>query len=429
MKKIFVYLLAIVLISIAIGCSGDKKKEKSMAEVIQWSEHLAPHLATYAEKQEVLEKAYEENILELPISTDAGPALYLERSQMYLLQGKSGRPDVLEGTLEQVYSYISAGLARPVNDIFETSELKKVLKPGLAEALTLDGKLYGFPNYFNVRLLVYRKDVLDKHGLTVPKTWDELISTAKTIREKEAINGFMFTTQLREVRAFQEFMSFYFTLADNIYTVKDGVAEYTADKADFEQVFQLYKDLFDVSIDPNFKGQGYKAVDYAITGGDVGMVTVGPWIWGHLKEEPTRGEVMSNLYVAAIPIPENGEPGTYMEVKGFVFNPHASEEKLDATVDVVELFTGKEFAQIGIDNGDVSVRNDVESNIRFTQSFGLSENVATGKVLEYINWEIPQNTIIEHIQNVIYGKQTPAEASDSLEKMLIDYAPNAIPKK
>ena len=429
MKKIFVYLFTIALIAMAVGCSGDKKKEKSVGEVVQWSEYLSPIYHTYAQKQKVIEKAYEENTLERPISSDAGPALYLERSQMYLLQGKSGRPDVLEGTLEQVYSYISAGLARPVNDIFEKSELKKVLKPGLAEALTLDGKLYAFPNYFNVRLLVYRKDILDKHGLKVPTTWDDLLSTAKTIQEKEGINGFMFTTQLREVRAFQEFMSFYFTLADNIYTVKDGVAKYTADKADFQQVFQLYKDMFDNAIDPNFKGQGYKAVDYAITGGDVAMVTVGPWIWGHLKEEPTRGEVMSNLYVTAIPIPPNGGPGTYMEVKGFVFNPYASEEKLDATVDVVELFTSKEFGDIGISNGDVPIRNDVESDIRFAQSFGLPENVATGKVLEYINWEIPQNAIIEHIQNVIYGKQTPAEAADSLEKMLINYAPSAIPKK
>lgn len=424
-RKLFLFMVSLIALNIVVACSASKKE--TAQEVIQWSEIMSPSIAGYEDRVAVLDKALTNGLLKLPISTDAGPALYRERSQRYLLQGKSGQPDILEGTLEQVYSYIAAGLARPVDDLLDNSELNDVLKRGLRDALTINGVLYAFPNQFNVRLLVYRKDLLDKHNLSVPTTWDELINTSKILKEKEGINGFMFTTQLKEVRAFQEFMSFYFTLADNIYDTSSGEAVYIADKKNFEKVFQLYKDLFDVAIDPNFKGQDWKAVDYAVTGGDVAMVTVGPWIWEHLEEDPNREEVMNNLYVAPIPIPEGGEPGTYMEVKGLVFNPYASEEKLDAAVDVAELFTGKDFTEINVKNGSISIRDDVPIATRFAQSFGEAENVATGKVLEYINWEIPQNAIIESIQDVIYGQRTPSEAADDLEKMFIEYAPSAIP--
>ena len=39
------------------------------------------------------------------------------------------------------------------------------------------------------QVLIYRKDILEKLGLKVPETFDELLATAKTIKEKENIAG------------------------------------------------------------------------------------------------------------------------------------------------------------------------------------------------------------------------------------------------
>ena len=423
MKKIIYF---IILLSILIACSNKENNTKN--EVVEWSEFMTPSVPTYAQMKVVYDEYLKNKPLTLPFSSDKGPALYRERAQRYFLQGKSGVPDLLDSTLEQIYSYVASGMAYPINDLFNNDPEKDLIEPALIEALTIDGNIYAFPNSANVRLLIYRRDLLEKYNLKVPATWDELVNVAKTLKEKEGINGFMFTTQSKEVRAFQEFMSFYFTLADNIYEVKDGKAAYIADKANFEKVLQLYKDLFTVAIDPNSKGQDFKAVDYGITGGQVAMVTDGPWIWSHLTEEPARAAVMTNLGVAPIPVPVAGQPSaTYMEVKGYVMNPYTLEEKRDAVYEALQLLVSKEITSVYVEHEAATpIRKDVKSDNEFGQAF--ANNLYTGKVLEYINWDIPQNYIIDAIQSVIYERATPKEAADTLDKQLREYEKDASAK-
>lgn len=422
MKSLKLSVLFLSVFAFVFGCSN--KEQASSNEIVQWSEFISPTVPIYKIKKPVYDEQLKVNPLPMPFAQDTGPALYRERAQRYLLQGKSGYPDLLEGTLEQIYSYVAAGMAEPIENLFEADEDKDIIQQSLIDAFTINGHLYAFPNAGNVRLLIYRKDLLNKYNLKVPETWDELISVAKTLREKEGINGFMFTTQTKEVRAFQEFMSFYFTLADNIYEVKDGKATYIADKANFEKVLQLYKDLFTVAIDPNSRGQDFKAVDYGITGGQAAMITCGPWIWEHQTEEPSRASTISNLAVAPIPLPFGGEAGTYMEVKGYIMNPYIREDKKEAVYKAIKFLTAKPFIELEVKYVQApSIRKDITNDNAFGQAF--SDNLNTGKVLEFINWDAPQNYIIDSIQNVIYNRATPYEAATTLENQLKEYAPRA----
>lgn len=417
--KLRILLLSAVVV---FGCSNNERASNN--EIVQWSEFISPTHTIYNIRKPVYDEQIKANPLPMPFAQDMGPALYRERSQRYLLQGKSGYPDLLEGTLEQVYSYVSAGMAQPIENFFEADSDKDIIQPVLVDTFTINGHLYAFPNTANVRLLIYRKDLLNKHNLKVPSTWDELIAVAKTLREREGINGFMFTTQTKEVRAFQEFMSFYFTLADNIYEVNDGKAVYIADKLNFEKVLTLYKDLFANAIDPNAKGQDWKAVDYGITGGQTAMITCGPWIWEHQTEEPARASITSNLAVAPIPLPLGGNRGTYMEVKGYVMNPYIREEKKEDVYKAIKFLVSKPFIELEVNYSQApSIRFDITNDNPFGQAF--SDNLNTGKVLEFINWDIPQNYIIDAIQNVIYDRATPSEAASILEKQLKEYEPNA----
>lgn len=47
------------------------------------------------------------------------------------------------------------------------------------------GELYALPYVGNSQLFFYRKDLFEKHNLTEPATWDDVLTAAKTIDERE----------------------------------------------------------------------------------------------------------------------------------------------------------------------------------------------------------------------------------------------------
>jgi len=62
--------------------------------------------------------------------------------------------------------------------------------PSLVEGATVDGKVYGVPWYAGARALIYRSDVLAALGLSVPATWDELVSVGRAIRDRTGMAAF-----------------------------------------------------------------------------------------------------------------------------------------------------------------------------------------------------------------------------------------------
>jgi multiple sugar transport system substrate-binding protein len=51
------------------------------------------------------------------------------------------------------------------------------------------GRQYGLPTRAHVQLMFYRKDLFAKHGLSAPKTWDDVVKAGKTLQDKEQIAG------------------------------------------------------------------------------------------------------------------------------------------------------------------------------------------------------------------------------------------------
>jgi trehalose/maltose transport system substrate-binding protein len=61
--------------------------------------------------------------------------------------------------------------------------------PAIVANNTVEGKLLGMPWFTDAGLLYYRKDLLDKHGLKAPATWDELAAAAKKVMAAERAAG------------------------------------------------------------------------------------------------------------------------------------------------------------------------------------------------------------------------------------------------
>lgn len=78
--------------------------------------------------------------------------------------------------------YVNAGLFEPVDDVWEENGLNDTLASAAA-SMTIDGKKWGVPYTYYQWGVYYRKDIFEKLGIAVPKTWDEFKAAGATLNE------------------------------------------------------------------------------------------------------------------------------------------------------------------------------------------------------------------------------------------------------
>src|SRR5512136_418081 len=151
------------------------------------------------------------------IEADAfyGPGQYESQRKNYVVQAKTGKPDVIEGLVEDLTVYTKQDLILDLTELFNRWADKDQFVPSTVKALTVDGKVYGLPYNTNARVLLYRKDLFKEYGLEVPKTWADYLKVASTITQKSGkkVAGTYFCSRIGDPRAFQEFVSWYFQVS------------------------------------------------------------------------------------------------------------------------------------------------------------------------------------------------------------------------
>ena len=122
----------------------------------------------------------------LPSSTD-------EQHQFYAinLQAKSRDFDVLSLDVIWVSAFARAGWIKDISHLITPGERQSFF-PGPLEAVTFNDRVYAIPWYIDAGVLYYRKDLLEKYSLPVPRTWQELAATAREISSREkGIYGYL----------------------------------------------------------------------------------------------------------------------------------------------------------------------------------------------------------------------------------------------
>jgi multiple sugar transport system substrate-binding protein len=92
-------------------------------------------------------------------------------------------PDVFMGDVIWPAQFGAHQLAVPLSQYLPSSYWSK-FAPGLVAGATYKGAVYGSPLFEDQGFLYYRKDLLTKDGLPVPKTWEQLETDAKTVVSK-----------------------------------------------------------------------------------------------------------------------------------------------------------------------------------------------------------------------------------------------------
>jgi N,N'-diacetylchitobiose transport system substrate-binding protein len=104
-----------------------------------------------------------------------------------MFAGSSGIPDVIEMGNTQTASYMAAGALKDLSSDKSKFTNSDSWQKGLADTASYDGKLYAVPYYGGVRVVIYRKDLWSKAGVTSPPTTlHELFSDLGKVKKANA---------------------------------------------------------------------------------------------------------------------------------------------------------------------------------------------------------------------------------------------------
>jgi ABC-type glycerol-3-phosphate transport system substrate-binding protein len=150
------------------------------------------------------------------------------------------------------------------------------------------------------------------------------------------------------------------------------------------------------------------------------MAPMGPWLWGRRTESELAQDILDNKTgIAPLPVPADGVPATYLEVKPIMLNAYSADK--DAAWELIKFITSKEkMAQWLIDSGGIPARTDslempefVESDIGWWLQ-GFANELPISVAMAPINWGPVSEANMRAVNAVIYDEQTPAEAAQWL---------------
>ncbi|RYH11374.1 ABC transporter substrate-binding protein [Tropicimonas sp. IMCC6043] len=109
-----------------------------------------------------------------------------ETRKLYVtgLTAKSPTPDVYALDVIWAGEFAQRGWLEPLNGLL-SDETIATFNPSLLSASTVDGEVHALPLYADGIHFFYRTDLLEKYGLDVPQTWEEVLAASEVIADGE----------------------------------------------------------------------------------------------------------------------------------------------------------------------------------------------------------------------------------------------------
>ncbi len=120
-------------------------------------------------------------VVERPTSSTETLAQYQQ-----FFEAQSGEIDVFQ--IDVIWPAILSEHLLDVSEYLDQDFLS-TFYPKVLDAYTVQGRLVAMPWFAGSGMLYYRTDLLEKYGLSVPQTWDELGAAAQTIQDGERAAG------------------------------------------------------------------------------------------------------------------------------------------------------------------------------------------------------------------------------------------------
>ncbi|MEU9570395.1 extracellular solute-binding protein [Streptomyces massasporeus] len=329
-------------------------------------------------------------------------------------------PDVMEYGNTDTAGYVKdGGLLDVTKDFGEWGEAKDT-DPTAKQSVTVDGKLYGAPFYVGVRALYYRTDVFKELGLSVPKTMDELASTAREIRAaKPELYGLVVGGAYTYGA-----MPFVWANGGELANGKSGSYASGIDSPEARKGIKAYTSLFGDDNCPAAKcaGMGGNDTISAFAAGKAGMAIGGDF--SHTAVE--AGKVKGKYAVVPLPGVKSGSIAPAF-AGGNNIGVLKSTSHRTLAVQLMEQLASKKtqgelFDAMGFLPTFTDVRQQVARQEPFVKPFVRTLSAGTKFVPASPAWaQIDSSLVLPTMfQEVISGKKDVAKASDDAAKKMND---------
>ena len=383
MKKIMRILLSAVMILSLTAC-GSKKEESTTTEEgfrpsLDTSHTCHIRIAGGYDNFEALETEFDRfneyypnvelvytkvddynNMIGTVLDGNDAPDIYVNYSWMY------GR-DQYKASIDHAENLADPALGLDLSCIRSNILLN-----------TDDGSLPMVPVFSNTYGMLVNKSIFEKEGLSVPKTYKELVDVCNAFREKGYKNPIMGfsreeTTSIFTLTTYPFFCG---TVAQDKEAVKKlNSLDASAGEYMRPSLMKIQQFLSDSGVDLKACDgieNNYDAVILRFFEGDVPMMTCsGDTVSGTKKRESRSEAFIANPFTYTfVPIPMSDEGAVFLDMSNLQFSVNKDSSNLDAANEFMRfLINSRELSEMAKNKGLVSPTKDLSFNSKYA-AFG-----------------------------------------------------------
>ncbi|GLQ34238.1 sugar ABC transporter substrate-binding protein [Amylibacter marinus] len=250
------------------------------------------------------------------------------------------------------------------SDAYDVDDILPAMRGGLSH----DGNLYAAPFYGESSMIMYRKDLLDAAGMTMPDnpTWGHVQDAAAAMTDKD--NG-VYGICLRGKPGWGDNMAFLSTMA-NSFGAKWFNDDWTPDldSPAWNHAVNFYVDLLNNYGPPGSSGNSFNEILALINEGKCGM-WIDATIAASFVSDPAQSKVADDIAFAQSPVAVTNRGANWLWAWSLAI-PAGTKQKDDA-VKFLEWATSKDYIElVAATNGWGSVptgtRASTYANANFT---------------------------------------------------------------
>ncbi|KAA5606283.1 sugar ABC transporter substrate-binding protein [Roseospira marina] len=325
----------------------------------------------------------EENTLRQKVTTD--------------IATKGGQYDVMTIGNYEVRIWAKQGWLLPLDDLGDDYDADDIM-PAIRQGLTYEGTLYAAPFYGESSMLMYRTDLFEKAGLTMPDdpTWSFIGEAARKITDT---NDGVYGICLRGKAGWGENMAFITTLANSMgarWFDMDWHPQF--DQPEWKAALQYYVDLMEDAGPPGASTNGFNENLALFQSGKCGM-WIDATVAASFVTNPAESKVAEDVGFALTPHGEGiDKHGSWLWT--WNLGIPAGSEKVDAAKAFIAWATSKAYTEMvaekdGWANVPPGTRTSLYENPKYQEAAAFAD-----VTLKAINAADPENPAVEPVPYV-----------------------------